>query len=742
MKITWIAGMVVALLAVEVFADEYEIVRIGGLGGIGGTGKACDINAHGQVVGRATNANGDTRPFVWTVEHGIVELPLPLGATRGQAVAINDSGWIVGHIYGPLIPWQATLWRPGYPPLVFHSVLGGTRSYPASVNNSGQVVGTASTSGTGGHDDPFLWSAIDGVTDMGVPSGTYVTLKDINDAGQIVGDMSPPGGPVRAFVWTEAGGFSDVYPDWPTRNYRAKGINSAGDIVGLGQQPGDKTTPVLWPSDGSGPIYADTAYGWAEDINDEGMIVGKHRESSYSDPDHAFVWDGGDTLQTLPMIEPDGRSYAEAINNDGWIVGWGTDSGHEVALVWIPETDTLTWDGTDPAGWTGAHWNPGPVAPSGGEPMVVDSGTVTISSDLSALPAASLAIARYAAGGTVSIGPTGQLLVTGEVTVGAGGTLSIDGMLVARLVTVSGGTLTSDAGAGTGAIDGSLTLTDGATFAVEATGVGMDRLDCTGAVTIDPSASLDITLAGFPGPALGMAMPLIGADGGLAGTFGTVNGVLLAGNKACAVTYQANGATVTVVRPGDFEVDGDVDFSDFTYLAANYGQSGKTWVDGDADGNGTVNFADFTHLAANYGTDYDSSAEAPSSGTVELHVDVTTGEMRLVGNAATLSGYSITSAAGSLVPDGDGNASPFQAYLANLAGDVSAASLGVGVLVDAELALDAGYDTAGAMDLAFSYGVFGQGGSVSGQVVTVPEPTCVALLALGALAMLRHTRRR
>ena len=420
-------------------------------------------------------------------------------------------------------------------------------------------------------------------------------------------------------------------------------------------------------------------------------------------------------------------------------------TGPDIYGATIPERNTLTWDGTDPAAWTSAHWNPGPVAPSGGEPMVVDSGTVTVSTDLTALSAGSLAIASGAPGGIVSIGPAGTLIVTDGVTVGAGGTLSIDGMLVAPLVTISGGTLTSDAGAGTGAIDGSLTLTDGATFAVEATGVAMDRLDCTGAVTIDPSASLDITLAGFPGPALGMAMPLIGADGGLAGTFGTVNGVLLAGNKACAVTYQANGATVTVVRPGDFEVDGDVDFSDFTYLAANYGQSGKSWVDGDADGDGDVDFTDFTHLGANYGSDSDSSAEAPSAGTVELHVNAVTGEMWLVGNGATLSGYSITSAAGSLVPDGDG-AAPFQFYLANETDDISAASLGVGVLVDGELALGAAFDTTPPLslppDLMFSYGVFGQGGSVSGDVILVPEPATLGLLAMGGLAMMRRRRDR
>ena len=443
-----------------------------------------------------------------------------------------------------------------------------------------------------------------------------------------------------------------------------------------------------------------------------------------------------------------GRGNSDVPGFDGGLLGVSGEDGFAVPDFGfnVLAPPTLTWDGTD-GQWTGAHWGPGPGAPGGHEHMVVDSGTAVVSADLTATPAASLAIASGAAGGTVRIGASGVLRVTGDVSVGVGGTLSVDGVLAAPVVNVAGGTLTSSTGgAGVATVQGSVVLAGGATLAVDATDTGLDRLACTGSVTIDPSASLAIAPPAPDGPAIGLTVPLITAGGGLTGIFGHVDGVLLGADRAFAVTYQPNGATVTVVTPGDIEVDGDVDFSDFTYLAASYGQSGKSWVDGDCDGDGTVGFSDFTHLAAHYGSDIDSAAagqaDAPPAGTVELHVDVTTGQMWLVGNAATLSGYSITSAAGSLVPDGDGSAAPFQFYLSDLGGDVSAAGLGAGVLVDGELALDAGYDTSGPMDLAFSYGVFGQGGSVSGQIVTVPEPTCLALLALGGPAMLRRRRRR
>ena len=259
---------------------------------------------------------------------------------------------------------------------------------------------------------------------------------------------------------------------------------------------------------------------------------------------------------------------------------------------------------------------------------------------------------------------------------------------------------------------------------------------------VELAGRIDLTSIERFVPDIGDTFVFIRAVDGFSGTFDRVDGVLQPNDEAFAVTYQPSAVNMTVVRPGDCEVDGDVDFGDFTYLAANYGKSGMSWVDGDTDGDGDVDFSDFTYLAANYGRTSGSapagSAEAPPAGAVELHVDVSTGEMWLVGNAATLSGYNITSTAGSLVPDADGLAAPFQVYLANEAGDISAASVGVGVLIDGDLTLDAAYDASEPMDLAFSYGVYGQGGSRSGQIVTVPEPATLSLLTLGGLAMLRR----
>ena len=70
--------------------------------------------------------------------------------------------------------------------------------------------------------------------------------------------------------------------------------------------------------------------------------------------------------------------------------------------------------------------------------------------------------------------------------------------------------------------------------------------------------------------------------------------------------------SVTVL--GDLDGDCDVDFGDFSTLAANFtgtitppappGTAGKTAAEGDGDGDGDVDFGDFAFLAANFtGTD-------------------------------------------------------------------------------------------------------------------------------------------
>lgn len=61
---------------------------------------------------------------------------------------------------------------------------------------------------------------------------------------------------------------------------------------------------------------------------------------------------------------------------------------------------------------------------------------------------------------------------------------------------------------------------------------------------------------------------------------------------------------------GDTNLDGLVDGADFSFLASNFGQSGKQWTNGDFNFDGVVDGADFSLLASNFGL---SVASFPAS---------------------------------------------------------------------------------------------------------------------------------
>jgi autotransporter-associated beta strand protein len=74
----------------------------------------------------------------------------------------------------------------------------------------------------------------------------------------------------------------------------------------------------------------------------------------------------------------------------------------------------------------------------------------------------------------------------------------------------------------------------------------------------------------------------------------------------------AQKLTVALTYYGDATVDGRVDTSDFTALAANFGiASGAVWAQGDFNYDGAVNALDFNMLASNFG-----ATAAPALGTL------------------------------------------------------------------------------------------------------------------------------
>jgi hypothetical protein len=96
---------------------------------------------------------------------------------------------------------------------------------------------------------------------------------------------------------------------------------------------------------------------------------------------------------------------------------------------------------------------------------------------------------------------------------------------------------------------------------------------------------------------------------------GNYEATLAAGSVHDAANQPMNSDYVLpfFVLTGDANRDRNVDLTDFTFLAANFNQSGKTFTDGDFDYSGTVDLTDFTYLASRFNTSL-----APPSASINV----------------------------------------------------------------------------------------------------------------------------
>ena len=159
------------------------------LGTLGGESSvANDINESGVIAGAAVRTAVRTRPVVW--QNGVItELPLPDFWVAGEALAINDSGVIVGGGYREFAEspnrWVDGVYEelPGFE----ERATGAARD----VNNSGVVVGKVYLQEDGFADYVAVrWdeSGLVNLNEVIPPGDGYVLVEavSINDSGQIL----------------------------------------------------------------------------------------------------------------------------------------------------------------------------------------------------------------------------------------------------------------------------------------------------------------------------------------------------------------------------------------------------------------------------------------------------------------------------------------------------------------------------------------------------------------------------
>ena len=208
------------------------------LGTLGGTySLAEEINDLGQVVGMASNADESPVPFLLTPEDTngdgspdrwfrdldgdgandlMSSLGLPAGATRTAATGIHNAGQVVGVAQFSDSHSEAFLWDGAFTEL---GTLGGGHSSAYGINDAGQVAGYAVDAL--GRGRAFLWDSSHGMMDLGPGSAAA-----INTFGSVVGN---------SFAWTpdQPNGTTGTFTDLSTGDYSTvKDINDASQIVG------------------------------------------------------------------------------------------------------------------------------------------------------------------------------------------------------------------------------------------------------------------------------------------------------------------------------------------------------------------------------------------------------------------------------------------------------------------------------------------------------------------------------
>ncbi len=303
------------------------------------------------------------------LRYRIEALELLPGSFRGVATDINDLGQVVGYVdvagnsnianSRPVIWDRSTeptlLWDEGFVP-GFH---GGR---PKSINNHGEIVGQAQIDSYTGTPLPtpgvpsgiaFRWDAEQGLAPLASPAEHqwFSEAVAINDRGQVAGNVSGNlDDAPHAVVWSPDG-WVNLVPGCQEIYCRARDINDAGQVVGdVGTQGYDHAffwDPVL----GQLPIHPGTlaaTTAWA--INNDGVALAAGGFGSNGDPGGTYFWDPESFREYL--LEPDGSPIKfppTYMNDAGVVIGIGDQS----AYVWsVDEGSRVLEDAiVNSAGW-------------------------------------------------------------------------------------------------------------------------------------------------------------------------------------------------------------------------------------------------------------------------------------------------------------------------------------------------------------------------------------------------------
>ncbi len=259
----------------------------------------------------------------FALEYDIIDLgTLDLGSNDSSskdspgssASSINDLGQVVGKSFSVRTPSHAFLWD-SVNGMIDLGDLGDVSNYAfaSDINKHGQVVG-GSNSIVDGKRHAFKWDSINKMQDLGTP-GIFSVASAINNLGQVVSG--------NCFLWDSDNVMQNI-------GFEALDINDSGQVVGGSHDfDGGLLHAVLWDS-GNGMKDLGILDGYTQSkasaINASGQVVGSsyYLDGSGEAVHQAFIWDSVNGMQGLGILGNSGcypGSKANAINDLGQVVG-------------------------------------------------------------------------------------------------------------------------------------------------------------------------------------------------------------------------------------------------------------------------------------------------------------------------------------------------------------------------------------------------------------------------------------
>jgi uncharacterized membrane protein len=253
---------------------------------------------------------------------------------------------------------------------------GFDASYSAALAPGPIVAGLCTTFGT---SEPFFWTPRRGIVAAGRFAGARnIETRSVNALGWMVGGSDGNRG-IRAWLWREGQGYTDLALVASLGISGASGINASGEVVGYGRA----AFPFLW-SESRGTVWlpglpGTVGQGMAYAINDAGTVVGFLYDATgvgrpvawrlgspidlgvpreFRSGEAVAISPGGRVAGNLldgsqfpfaalydpvrgwsPLgVLPGGNfSAATGVNDAGWVVGFGSSLRGGAGWLWRPD---------------------------------------------------------------------------------------------------------------------------------------------------------------------------------------------------------------------------------------------------------------------------------------------------------------------------------------------------------------------------------------------------------------------